>query len=124
MFSRIANLFFFAFVLLAAFAAATPWGDGEPTKTVTVTAPASTATEPASACTATNQKCCQSTADSDSAAASSILGLLGVVLEGVEVLVGLNCVSIVGNACSATAVCCEDNSYGNLISIGCVPITL
>ena len=81
------------------------------------------------------------------------LGLLGVVLEGIDALLGLDCSPITvigvgtGNECSATTVCCQDNSVvstsvllngshatgvhspllrtqGGLISIGCIPIIL
>ncbi|KAL7284176.1 hypothetical protein ACG7TL_001458 [Trametes sanguinea] len=65
-----------------------------------------------------------------SVAGSAILGLLGIVLQDVNVLLGLNCSPITvigvgtGNACDAEAVCCENNSFGGLISIGCVPVSL
>ena len=52
---------------------------------------------------------------SDSGAAA-ILGLLGIVIQGVDVLVGLDCSPITvigvgtGNSCSANAVCCQNNN--------------
>ncbi|KAI0628863.1 hypothetical protein C8Q77DRAFT_1161891 [Trametes polyzona] len=52
-----------------------------------------------------------------SQSASALLGLLGIVVQDVNVLVGLNCspISVIGvgtgDACSGTAVCCEDNSH-------------
>ena len=45
-----------------------------------------------------------------------LLGLLGIVIDGVDALLGLECspITIVGlgsgNACSANVVCCENNS--------------
>ncbi|KAI9069428.1 hydrophobin 2 [Trametes sanguinea] len=75
-------------------------------------------------------QCCETTTTANSAAASAILGLLGVVVQDVTAIVGLNCspVNVVGvggsNACQAQAVCCEDNSHGSLISIGCLPVSL
>ncbi|KAK7676945.1 hypothetical protein QCA50_020063 [Cerrena zonata] len=74
-------------------------------------------------------QCCTSTETSTSAAAQTLLGLLGIVLNDVDVLIGTGCspISVIGvgnGACSSNAVCCTDNSHGNLISIGCVPITL
>ena len=41
---------------------------------------------------------------------------LRIVVEGVDVLVGLNCspitvIGVGGGSCSANVVCCEDNSY-------------
>ncbi len=84
-----------------------------------------------------------------SAAGSAILGLLGIVVQDLNLLLGLNCspITVLGGAfggdCSAEAVCCQDNSYvcigsacdqplsltyvhlqGGLISVGCVPFTL
>ncbi|EPQ50810.1 fungal hydrophobin [Gloeophyllum trabeum ATCC 11539] len=59
---------------------------------------------------------------------TSILGLLGVVLDDLEALVGIDCspidvLGLGGNSCSAHPVCCENNS-NSLISVGCIPITL
>ncbi|KAI3595863.1 hydrophobin [Moniliophthora roreri] len=61
--------------------------------------------------------------------ASNVLGLLGVTLTDLNVLVGLTCspVTILGGifgGCSATPVCCENNSFGGVIAIGCVPVNL
>ena len=45
-----------------------------------------------------------------------LLGLLGIVVQGVDVLVGINCSPITvigvgsGGSCSANVVCCQDNS--------------
>ena len=86
-----------------------------------------------------------------SPAGTALLGLLGVVLEGLDVLLGLDCSPITGvgigtgNECTATTVCCQDNNVvsvlfvreyavsvhspllriqGGLISVGCIPIIL
>ncbi|KAI8974198.1 hydrophobin, partial [Trametes punicea] len=75
-------------------------------------------------------QCCQSTESANSAAGAALLGLLGIVLQDVNVLLGLDCSPITvigvgtGDACSANTVCCEDNSHGSLVSIGCVPVSL
>ncbi|KAE9407588.1 fungal hydrophobin [Gymnopus androsaceus JB14] len=61
--------------------------------------------EPASSCSTGPVQC------------STLLGLLGIVLQDLTVGVGLTCDPI-------TSVCCQDNSHGGLISIGCVPVTL
>jgi len=113
---------------LAVLAVAIPWTSiTEPTKTVTVTAPGPTTTT-ASQCDTGDLQCCEATTSGDSATANTLLGLLGVVLSDVDVLVGINCDPITvigsGSACNAEPVCCTDNSYGNLISIGCVPVVL
>ncbi|EIW52227.1 fungal hydrophobin, partial [Trametes versicolor FP-101664 SS1] len=84
----------------------------------------------AGSCSTGALQCCNSVQSADSAAIAPILSLLGVVLQDVNVPVGLTCSGITGvgvgsaNGCSATAVCCEDNSFGGLISIGCLPVSL
>lgn len=52
----------------------------------------------------------------DSASGAALLGLLGIVLQNTNVLLGLTCspISVVeagGSSCSAKTVCCENNSY-------------
>ncbi|EIW61083.1 hydrophobin 1 [Trametes versicolor FP-101664 SS1] len=75
-------------------------------------------------------QCCDSTETAGSAAGAALLGLLGIVVQDVNVLLGVNCSPITvigvgaGSSCSAQAVCCEDDSHGGLVSIGCVPVTL
>ncbi|KAI0071618.1 fungal hydrophobin [Panus rudis PR-1116 ss-1] len=130
MLSRIyASVFYvtFALTLLAA-ATPKPWNTG-PTTTVTVTAPASTSTIPASACSTGPVQCCDSTETAGSEAGSALLGLLGIVVQGLDVVLGLGCspISVIGaggGSCNANAVCCENNNVGGLISIGCVPVIL
>ena len=45
-----------------------------------------------------------------------LLGLLGIVLDGVDALLGLDCSPITiigagtGNACSSNVVCCQNNN--------------
>ena len=49
--------------------------------------------------------------------AAGILSLLGIVVQDLDVVVGLTCspVTVIGvgsgGSCSANAVCCEDNSH-------------
>ncbi|KAF5356484.1 hypothetical protein D9757_012562 [Collybiopsis confluens] len=85
--------------------------------------------EPASSCTTGPIQCCNTVTTASNPAAAGILALLGIVLQDLTVAVGLTCSPItligVGNSgCAAQAVCCEDNSHGGLISIGCVPVQL
>ncbi|KAJ3863228.1 hydrophobin 2 [Lentinula novae-zelandiae] len=85
--------------------------------------------EPASSCSTGDLQCCNTVEPASSPSASELLGLLGIVVQGVNVLVGLTCspITVIGlenGGCSAQAVCCNDNSNGGLISIGCLPVTL
>ncbi|THU90507.1 fungal hydrophobin [Dendrothele bispora CBS 962.96] len=124
MFSRISTL------LIAALAANLAVATDHPvTKTVTVTAPATTVTEPASQCNTGPVQCCNSVQTAGSPAAAGILGLLGVVVQDLNVPVGLTCspisvIGVGGDSCSANPVCCEDNSFNGLIAIGCVPVNI
>ncbi|KAE9394054.1 fungal hydrophobin [Gymnopus androsaceus JB14] len=109
----------FVSAALATLAVATPnfsRGDGD------------SCTQPASSCSTGPIQCCNSIQQATSSSCTSILGLLGLLISDPTVLVGLNCspVTVVGgvSTCSANAVCCEDNSHGGVISIGCVPVTL
>ncbi|KAI0333062.1 hydrophobin-251 [Cubamyces sp. BRFM 1775] len=75
-------------------------------------------------------QCCETTEKAGSAAGSALLGVLGIVVQDVNVLLGVDCSPITvigvgsGSSCSANAVCCSDNSHGSAVSIGCVPVTL
>ncbi|KAI1798179.1 fungal hydrophobin [Ganoderma leucocontextum] len=131
MFARTLTYFYFLFALTI-LAAAMPGGSppaSTTTRTITVTQTAS-APEPTSSCTSGPIQCCQSIQSPTDPAASAILGLLDLVIEGLDVLVGLSCspISVIGvgsgNACSANVVCCQNNNVGGLISIGCIPIIL
>ncbi|CDO68215.1 hypothetical protein BN946_scf184913.g5 [Trametes cinnabarina] len=112
---------FTAFTALAILAVATP-------------APNSTPTAPAGgssgSCSTGALQCCQSVESANSAAVAPILAALGVVLQDLSIPVGLSCSGITGvgvggsDSCSANAVCCENNSFGGLISLGCLPASL
>ncbi|KAI0704794.1 hydrophobin, partial [Earliella scabrosa] len=84
----------------------------------------------AASCSTAPIQCCQQVLPAGSAAVAPILKSIGVVVQDVTALVGLTCSPITvigvgsGDECSAQTVCCENNSVGGLISIGCVPITL
>ncbi|GJE92441.1 hydrophobin family protein [Phanerochaete sordida] len=129
MIARSVLTFCYALLALSVLAVATPWNVPPPvTVTVTATAPAATVTE--GTCSSGPVQCCNSITNSNDASVTSLLGLLGIVLEGVTSLIGLGCspISVVGvgagSACSSNVVCCENNAVGGLISIGCIPIIL
>ncbi|KAJ3524591.1 hypothetical protein NM688_g8534 [Phlebia brevispora] len=114
MFARLYASFFYVLCTLSLLAVATPWGV-TPTVTVTVTAPAPTVTT-VSQCNTGSISCCDQVLDSSSEEANLLLGLLGIVLDGVTGLLGLDCspISVIGvgsgSECSASPVCCENNS--------------
>ncbi|KAL1745981.1 fungal hydrophobin-domain-containing protein [Schizophyllum fasciatum] len=84
---------------------------------------------PGQGCSSGPVQCCNSVQKSNSGLVSVLLGLLGVVLDGVTDI-GLNCTPIDilgggGNHCSSQTVCCKDNTYsGHGINIGCSPINI
>ncbi|KAI0635574.1 fungal hydrophobin [Trametes polyzona] len=84
---------------------------------------------PGGSCSTGPVQCCEKVTTAKDPVAKLLLGLLGIVL-GPDVAVGLTCspLSIIGigsgNACHANTVCCENDSLGGLISIGCIPISL
>ena len=94
---------FFKYISLLALpilAAATPnpgAAGGVPTTTVSIP-PLPTGTQPASQCNTEKLQCCDSVQQSDSSSVSTLLGLLGVVLQGVAVPVGLTCnpITVIG----------------------------
>ncbi|KAI0717357.1 hydrophobin [Cerioporus squamosus] len=125
MFSRALALT--SMVSLSVLAAAMP-GGVTPTTTISV-APGPTST-PASECSTSNLQCCNQMQNANDPAMTTLLSVLGIVVQGVDVLVGLTCnpISIINvggsNQCNAQALCCQDNDVGGLLSIGCVPVTL
>ncbi|EKM54144.1 uncharacterized protein PHACADRAFT_257774 [Phanerochaete carnosa HHB-10118-sp] len=128
MFARLTTVASLAALSLLAVATPNPWGSPPATTTtVTVTAPASTPTS-VSTCSTGDAQCCNSVTSASNPAAAGILSGLGIVLQGVTADVGLTCspITVVGGSgtCNQQAVCCQDNSHGSLISIGCLPITL
>ncbi|OCB87599.1 hydrophobin-domain-containing protein [Sanghuangporus baumii] len=100
--------------------------------TITTTVTVSGAPQPTtgSSCSTGPVQCCNSVQSASSEDASNMLGLLGVVLQDVNVPVGLNCIPISvigagsGGTCNAQTVCCENNQFQGLINIGCTPINI
>ncbi|KAJ3560046.1 hypothetical protein NP233_g383 [Leucocoprinus birnbaumii] len=80
-------------------------------------------------CNTGSISCCNQVQQANSTAVSQLGGLLGIVLDPIEGLIGLGCsplniLGIGGNSCSAQPVCCTGNTFGGLISLGCNPINL
>ncbi|KAF5639255.1 fungal hydrophobin [Fusarium sp. NRRL 52700] len=82
---------------------------------------AATTTAAASICNAPAAlTCCQTVGTSSNPVIGLLLGLLGIVIQNPNTVLGATCSSISDPAaCQATAVCCSDNSHGGLIAIGC-----
>jgi len=85
---------------------------------------------PASSCTTGTVDCCNSVESAGGPTASKLLALLGVVVQDVNVLVGITCTPITvigagsGASCSSQAVCCDNDSFHGVVAIGCTPVDL
>ncbi|KAL0954487.1 hypothetical protein HGRIS_003455 [Hohenbuehelia grisea] len=84
---------------------------------------------PASQCNTGPVQCCNSSGKASDASIAKTLGLLGVVVQDVAALVGVGCspisvIGVGGDSCSASPLCCENNSFHGLVALGCVPVDL
>ncbi|KAL5523251.1 hypothetical protein ACEPAF_1518 [Sanghuangporus sanghuang] len=99
------------------------------TTTVTVTS-TTTATQPASQCNTGPIQCCNSVQPATSPECMALLGLLGIALQDVnDLMMGVTCRPLSnmgsgGSGCEANPVCCENNNFNGMISIGCVPVNI
>ncbi|KAI0694083.1 fungal hydrophobin-domain-containing protein [Cerioporus squamosus] len=95
-----------------------------------ILAAATPAPAPDASCSTGPIQCCNTVTKASDPAAAGILASIGVVVQDINALVGLTCspVTVIGvgtgDSCDAQTVCCENNSFGSLISIGCLPVTL
>ncbi|KAH9850872.1 fungal hydrophobin, partial [Lenzites betulinus] len=95
-----------------------------------VASPTPNANDAGDSCSTGPLQCCQQVQSADSLSIVPILAAIGVVLNDINIPVGLGCdpISVIGvgsgNACSANTVCCENNAVGGLLSIGCLPVEL
>ncbi|KAK0215351.1 hydrophobin [Armillaria nabsnona] len=84
------------------------------------------------ACTATGTaQCCDSTQSPTDLTAPvvTLLGSLGVVVSQLTGNVGLSCTPITvigvgGTQCSNQVVCCNDNNFNGVVSLGCTPLNI
>ncbi|KAL4245050.1 Hydrophobin [Abortiporus biennis] len=102
-----------------------------PTPTPTVSQPSSSPSSGGSSnsggqCNTGPVQCCNSVQPAGGKDASTLLGSLGIVLQDLNVPVGLTCSPILGSGanCAQTPVCCENNNFNGLINIGCSPINI
>ncbi|KIJ33018.1 hypothetical protein M422DRAFT_265047 [Sphaerobolus stellatus SS14] len=86
--------------------------------------------EPISQCNTGDAQCCNSDSSASNPSAAALLGLLGIVVQGVDVLVGITCSPIIaigvggGANCAQQPVCCTNTSFNGVVNIGCTPISL
>ncbi|TEB33731.1 fungal hydrophobin [Coprinellus micaceus] len=74
-------------------------------------------------------QCCNSVQKAGAPAVSTLLGLLGIVVQDVNIPVGVTCspisiIGVPGNSCSSQPVCCTNNSFNGIVAIGCSPINV
>ncbi|EEU34410.1 uncharacterized protein NECHADRAFT_106229 [Fusarium vanettenii 77-13-4] len=88
------------------------------------TAAATSTTAPSGLCQApASLQCCQTVGTQRNGVISLILSLLGIVVRDSNILIGATCSSITNaGSCPATPLCCNDNSHGGLLAIGCTQL--
>ncbi|KAL0948415.1 hypothetical protein HGRIS_010996 [Hohenbuehelia grisea] len=80
-------------------------------------------------CNTGTLQCCDNLQNANSANVAGLLGSIGVPVQGVTGLVGLNCNPITGigvgggSTCSQTPVCCQGENFDGVVTLGCTPIT-
>ncbi|ESK88581.1 hydrophobin [Moniliophthora roreri MCA 2997] len=85
---------------------------------------------PVAQCNTGPIQCCNTVNNIQNEDVTNALGLLNIVVQDLNVPIGLNCdpisavVGIGGNSCSQQPVCCENNNFNGLVAIGCTPINL
>ncbi|KAL0564384.1 hypothetical protein V5O48_017665 [Marasmius crinis-equi] len=72
-------------------------------------------------------QCCDSTTTASDPTAAALLTTLGIVLQDLNVVVGLTCspITVVGGgngACSKTTVYCEDNSHSKYLTLASIEV--
>ncbi|KIJ48500.1 hypothetical protein M422DRAFT_247848 [Sphaerobolus stellatus SS14] len=92
--------------------------------------PSEPAPIPISQCNTGDAQCCNSVTSASDPSTADLLGLLGIVVQGVGVLVGTTCspitvVGVGGGAnCAQQPVCCTNNNFNGVVNVGCTPISL
>ncbi|TFK99175.1 fungal hydrophobin-domain-containing protein [Pterulicium gracile] len=96
---------------------------------IAASAAASVATRTEPSCSTGPIQCCQGAENADGPVVSKLLGLLGVVVQDLNILVGINCapLSVIGigsSGCNAQPFCCQNSTFNGLIAIGCFAINI
>ncbi|CAA7269416.1 unnamed protein product [Cyclocybe aegerita] len=75
-------------------------------------------------------QCCGALAAPSTVAATNALSLVGVAVQDITALVGLECSPITaigvgsGAACSTSPVCCDKNVFNQGVGVNCSPVTV
>jgi len=89
-----------------------------------------TGAPPASQCQTAPVQCCNSVEAAGAPGVSALLATVGVVLQDVNIPIGITCtpISVVGvgsgASCNSQAVCCDNNSFHGIVAIGCTPVNI
>ncbi|KAF5348044.1 hypothetical protein D9758_010071 [Tetrapyrgos nigripes] len=80
-------------------------------------------------CNTGSLQCCNSVQSGSSSTATTLAGLLGIVIGDITAQVGITCtpisvIGVGGNSCTAQPVCCTNNSFNGVIALGCTPINI
>ncbi|KAF4615402.1 hypothetical protein D9613_002677 [Agrocybe pediades] len=75
-------------------------------------------------CNSGSLSCCNEFVSPTSSGATAVTGLLGIVLQGLDGLVGLQCTNVLvaGTSCQQQTACCTGNTFNGLVALGCNPI--
>ncbi|CAA7263937.1 unnamed protein product [Cyclocybe aegerita] len=98
--------------------------------TLAVAATLAAATDiPASQCNTGNLQCCNTTGTAKDSAIAGLLALVGVVVQDITAIVGVNCspisvIGVGGNSCTAQPVCCTNNQFNGVVALGCTPVNI
>ncbi|EIN12062.1 PP2C-domain-containing protein [Punctularia strigosozonata HHB-11173 SS5] len=78
-------------------------------------------------CNTGNLHCCNQVQKASQPSTAGLLSLLDIVVQGLDVPVGVGCtpINVIGAGSGATCqqqpVCCDNNHFGGLVAVGCSP---
>ncbi|KAK1228261.1 hypothetical protein PQX77_008698 [Marasmius sp. AFHP31] len=80
----------------------------------------------ADSCSTGPIQCCKHVEKASDPDAKKVIKELNIPIKDENTKVGLTCspITVIGGGnggCTTNSVCCEDNSHGGAISVGCVP---
>ncbi|THU79903.1 fungal hydrophobin [Dendrothele bispora CBS 962.96] len=83
----------------------------------------------ASKCNTGKLQCCQSVQKASESPASTLLGLLNIPIQDLNIPIGITCtpisvIGVGGQNCAAQPVCCDKNNFNGVVAVGCTPVNL